>query len=102
MHDATEAYLNDMWHNVKLVCPDYRKIEDNLWSAIASRFHITEKFDPRVKEADNLSWKVEKALNSQNPAFSEIRTQFFDANACFKDFFCKKFNKLFLENLNEK
>jgi hypothetical protein len=53
LHDATEAYVVDVPRPVKLVLPDYRAVEDAVWSAIARYFDIPEKLPEAVKLADN-------------------------------------------------
>ncbi|MCR4600933.1 MAG: HD domain-containing protein [Clostridia bacterium] len=41
MHDASEAYINDIIRPVKVHLPDYRKIEDVVMDAILTRFGLT-------------------------------------------------------------
>lgn len=52
MHDATEAYVNDLCAPLKRHLPKYTLIEGQIWCAIAERFNIPEILDPRVKEVD--------------------------------------------------
>lgn len=52
LHDATEAYVNDIAAPLKLLLPDYRAIEARVWTAIAERFGLPLELDPLVKDAD--------------------------------------------------
>lgn len=52
LHDATEAYLVDVPRPLKLHLPDYRRIEANVWTAIAWRFNVDLDLPADVHEAD--------------------------------------------------
>lgn len=52
MHDAPEAYLGDIPTALKVLLPDYRRIEDALWKHVAASFGIPEILPLAVKEAD--------------------------------------------------
>ena len=55
-HDASEAYMGDVPRPVKLLCPDYKKIEAEISEAIRLRFGLSElsEVDERVlKGADS-------------------------------------------------
>lgn len=54
LHDATEAYVGDVSRPLKMLLPEYQKIEAFVWSLIAKRFGISEKLPPRIKEVDNI------------------------------------------------
>ena len=60
MHDATEAYCQDLIRAVKHLCPEYKKIEDNFWKAIANKFNLPAILPPEIKEMDNRMLITEK------------------------------------------
>ena len=63
LHDATEAFIGDVTRPLKSLLPDYRRIEDNIATAIARRF--LPGFDggvfnlPAIKAADMVMCMVE-------------------------------------------
>lgn len=59
MHDATEAYIGDMPSPFKKMMPDYKNIENNLMTAIASKYGLEYPFDPMIKDADRYALKLE-------------------------------------------
>lgn len=68
MHDATEAYVNDLNRPAKYLCDDYRTLEDFLWtSAIAPRFGLPLVLPPEVKWADDVALFMERR-DLLNPA----------------------------------
>src|SRR5687768_15659264 len=40
MHDAPEAYCNDLGTGLKELCPDYRNVERRFWKVIAKKFGL--------------------------------------------------------------
>lgn len=62
MHDATEAYLVDLPRPVKNLLPDYRKLEQMAWVAIAEEFGLPFELPKCVKDADNRVLLREKEL----------------------------------------
>jgi len=54
MHDSPEAYINDMSRPLKIQLPEYRKIESQVWLAIAKRFGLKETHSELTKWADNV------------------------------------------------
>ncbi len=52
MHDAAEAYTNDISRPLKRSLPDYRRIEHLNWLAIAEKFDLPERMPYEVHEAD--------------------------------------------------
>lgn len=52
LHDATEAYMGDLVRPLKNRMPDYKAVEDRLWSVIADRFNLPEGIPQQVKEYD--------------------------------------------------
>lgn len=67
LHDATEAYVGDMVGPLKQLCPDYRAVEERVWSAIAKRFGISEELNQSVKVADLRALHTEKLAFSSDP-----------------------------------
>lgn len=57
LHDAPEAYIADLPRPVKQEIPEYRAIEDRLWSAVQTRFGLCDPAtgDPRFDDA--LLWQ---------------------------------------------
>ena len=52
MHDAQEAYLNDISRPLKVGLAEYKKIEELNWMAIAEAFDLPLELPACVKEAD--------------------------------------------------
>jgi hypothetical protein len=52
LHDATEAYVVDVPRPVKRYLPDYQRIEDSVWVAIARRFGLRRELPLEVHQAD--------------------------------------------------
>lgn len=52
LHDATEAFINDLSRPLKRRCPDYRMIEERIEPAVMDRFGVPYPFHPCVLEAD--------------------------------------------------
>lgn len=61
LHDASEAYLGDMSSPLKLLCPDYRKVEDRFDAVLAHRFRLNQSSQclESVKRADLLMLRAE-------------------------------------------
>lgn len=60
LHDAPEAYVGDVIRPLKRLLPEYRKIEDRVWSAICRRFGIAEQLPTEVKHADMVALATER------------------------------------------
>lgn len=62
LHDATEAYIQDIPSPLKRLLPEYQAIEARVWSAIARRFGlpvVDEAADAVIKHADAVALRVE-------------------------------------------
>ncbi len=59
MHDATEAYCNDVATPIKNNLPDYKELENNLWEVISEKFYLPSKWFPKVAEADSYLAQLE-------------------------------------------
>lgn len=54
LHDATEAYVQDITSPLKALLPEYRTIEARVWAAIVTRFNLEEQTPPEIKHADSV------------------------------------------------
>lgn len=67
LHDACEAYINDIPRPLKRNLPDYLKVEEQIDKVILEAFGLTE-FSKEVKIVDNSILDLErKALMSRPP-----------------------------------
>ena len=88
LHDASEAYLNDISRPVKLqLGPEYKKMEALVQQAIFDRFGLGDCGVPAVvKQADNVAVCLEqKFLLPDVPAWPHALTDA-EASAILKDF----------------
>lgn len=60
LHDATEAYLGDVSSPLKRLLPNYKVLEDAMWSAIAFRFKLPLTMPAAVKHADMVMLATER------------------------------------------
>jgi 5'-deoxynucleotidase YfbR-like HD superfamily hydrolase len=61
LHDATEAYINDLSRPLKLIVPQYGEFEHTrLWPVIAARYDLPDVLPPCIKEADNIALVTER------------------------------------------
>lgn len=54
MHDATEAYVGDLIRPIKMHLPDFVQMEDQIWTAVATRFGLPQDMPEAVHRVDNL------------------------------------------------
>lgn len=75
MHDATEAYLNDVARPVKHSrnFREYRRLEDKLWRVIAKRFDLPAKMPKIVKVADDILLATEQRDLKDRPKRDRVR-----------------------------
>lgn len=100
MHDAPEAYIGDMTRPNKLELPDYRRLEDRVWRAIATRFGLPFDLDPRVKEADDAVLMAER--NHLFPDDKDIWTiKAKPASVVIQDIDYRESERLFLEAFHQ-
>jgi hypothetical protein len=59
LHDASEAYCNDMASPLKSALPDYKNLEDGLERAIYQAFDLPFPKHPMVKRADSIALATE-------------------------------------------
>ncbi len=68
MHDATEAYVNDLAAPLKKQLPRYQTIEGGIWWAIATKYDLPMNLDLRVKDVDVKALVLERQyLKSNKP-----------------------------------
>lgn len=69
LHDATEAYVNDLAAPLKRLpaLAGYRDIERGVWQAIAARFDLPAAVPPEVKRADLVMLDIERRLLLGSP-----------------------------------
>jgi uncharacterized protein len=59
LHDATEAYMQDIPSPIKALFPEYIKIEHNLMSVIAKKFGLKYPFPEEIKIKDLKTLQIE-------------------------------------------
>ena len=60
LHDASEAYCNDIAAPLKALLPDYRGIEKWVEGLISQKFGLPETMSPEVKRADLIILATER------------------------------------------
>ncbi len=61
LHDASEAYVGDVSSPLKRLLPDYRKIEEDVQSALAVAFGLVYPFPEEIHRADKQLYWAERA-----------------------------------------
>lgn len=85
MHDAAEAFINDMVRPLKVMMPQYREVETRVEAAIAAAFGVDfDRWHSEIKEIDNamvlaerrvlfspdnVTWKDESTARKLSPRF---------------------------------
>lgn len=69
LHDASEAYCNDISRPLKASLPDYRRVESLNSQAVRQRFGLPMEHHPDVKCADNdiLQSEYRELMNVPTP-----------------------------------
>lgn len=63
LHDATEAYLIDVPRPIKPALEGYKRIESDVYYAVAKRFNLPHEIPDEVHEADSRILLDERAQN---------------------------------------
>lgn len=108
LHDASEAYLQDLVQPIKAGMPEYRAWEENLTWCIAQRFGLPWPMPRAVKDIDHRMLMNEKAvlLNaSQRPWDSDEPLTTLIALPCYQPreaeaAFLRRFKELFDDHLH--
>lgn len=59
LHAATQAYLDPLPAALKKYCPNYSRVEADLYSAIAKKFQILNPLPPQILKTANSMLQVE-------------------------------------------
>jgi hypothetical protein len=62
LHDATEAYINDLSRPLKKSLPEYKEIELRLQEVIARKFNLVYPFPELIKEVDDAVLMAEQIV----------------------------------------
>lgn len=99
MHDATEAYCQDLIRAVKNRCPDYRVVEAEFWHALATRFKLSSKvhLSKDVRVMDNRMLVSEKLKLFPNAGRWELEDLFEPADVIIEPLEWREAKELFLD-----
>ena len=79
LHDAAEAYLVDLAKPVKMLMPEYCKIEDNIMQKICEKYDLDLAMPTVVKLADKMALAIEaKYLMPKGMADCEYLTRYLE------------------------
>lgn len=60
LHDAPEAYINDLAYPPKQLCFDYKSLEAKIWSVISQKYDLSPVISTHIKQADLIALATEK------------------------------------------
>jgi 5'-deoxynucleotidase YfbR-like HD superfamily hydrolase len=67
LHDATEAYIQDVVRPVKIRLKEYKELEHRVWMQFAFKYGLPGSFSETIKRADDASLKSEIRQFLNNP-----------------------------------
>lgn len=76
LHDATETYVGDLVSPMKAALPEFEKIEQKVWQAIAAQLDVPITLHRVVKEFDFLAALAEKRDLFKTPPVWESEYEF--------------------------
>jgi 5'-deoxynucleotidase YfbR-like HD superfamily hydrolase len=74
LHDATEAYYRDIGKPLKVLLPDYVKLENRLWLVIAEKYDLYTELPEMIKLADRQDMVAEWESFNKNRTLLETCT----------------------------
>lgn len=77
LHDASEAYLGDLPSYIKEVCPEYKKVEDNLLTLIFNSHNIDPSFMDTIKPIDKEVTEEERQKLVCSSSFKRLFNPFY-------------------------
>lgn len=90
LHDASEAYLGDIIKPLKVMLPEFQRIEKNLMFVIFQKFNLDIDLLNDIKQADKSVQEVEYAA-----FYNGVRTfDFWDPDSAYRTFL-NYYNRLF-------
>ncbi len=66
LHDASEAFVGDVSSPLKKLLPEYKRIEENIQTAIARYYELEYPYPPEVHEADKRMYWQERQEVANN------------------------------------
>lgn len=66
MHDASEAFINDISTPLKHLLPQYQAIEARIEADVCRRFELPYPLTPAIKYADKQAFYIEKEQVMKN------------------------------------
>lgn len=74
IHDLTEVYYSDVPQPVKILLPEYEKLEKDAFSVICKKFNVPEEYSSTnlIKPLDKYMWDLERPVLQMNRDFDVI------------------------------
>lgn len=97
LHDAAEAYIGDVAKPLKMLLPDYQRVEERVERAVLHHFGLPEQLHPSVKEADQAILQIEqRELMSDDSSVANLAIRWIEPwDASFaREAFLRRFKEL--------